>query len=655
MSLHFYQPAFVGGEISRTVYGRVDKDLYFRSAAALRNVYVNPQGFLSRREGLAYISTTPSSAAVRLVPFSFNTEQSYLLEFSAGQFRVFKDDVVVATITSSPVSALTADQVQEMKWTQSADTLILVHPDVQPIEISRTSDTVWTTAAITFSNIPPFAFGAITVTEPAASITPSAATGKNVTVTASSGVFNASHVGQYINVKTGGLLFITGYTSGIVVTCTIQSDLPNTSAIAAGNWELETGYEDVWSSAKGWPVSVTFFQGGLWFGGSKSRPQTIWRSVINDFFNFDIGQGLDDEAIDVTIDDDQVNAIQNVVPGRNLQFFTTGGEFYIPTDPGTPITPSNARLIKSTSHGSVNARPISVDGVTLFVEGDDADGGYVVRQFVFNEVEQSYNADDVSLVSSHLIRAPKRIATRGSTSDSPTNYVYFVNEDDGTVAVLNIMRSQKLLAWTLFETGDGDEFEDVVTLDREVYFAVKRTIDGDVVRYIEKLDSQNFMDASERQSGSDKTVWTGFDHLDGETVKVRGDDFILSDTLVTSGILTSSEPVDEVEAGLNFAAKVTLLPIQAPDQSRIRTGDYRRLVFINLHLSQSRNVIVQQGAKTYKPAFRQFGEDVLDDPITLFDGWKKVYLNGVDRNVEITITQEEPLEFELLAVDVGLR
>jgi hypothetical protein len=655
MSLHSYQPAFVGGEISRTIFGRVDKDLYFRGADKLRNVYVSPQGYVFRREGLEYVDTTPSSVAVRLVPFSFNTEQSYLLEFSAGQFRVFKDDAVVATVTSSPVSALTAAQVQEMKWTQSADTLILVHPDVQPIEITRTSDTVWTTASISFTNIPPFAFGAITVTEPAADITPSAKTGKDVTVTASASVFTSGHVGQYINIKEGGLIFITAYTSGTVVTGDVQSDLADTSAVTSGNWELETGYEDVWSSGKGWPVSVTFFQGGLWFGGSKSRPQTIWRSNIADFYNFDVGSGLADEAIDVTIDDDQVNAIQNIFAGRNLQVYTTGGEFYIPTDPGTPVTPENARLIKATQHGSVNARPISVDGVTLFVEGDDAGGGYVVRQFVFNEVEQSYNANDISLQSSHLIRAPKRVAVRGSTESSPTNYVYMVNEDDGTVAVLNMMRSQKLLAWTMFETNAGGEFEDVVVLDREVYFVVKRTINSATVRYIEKLNATHFTDASKTATGSAQTAWSGFAHLNGETVKVRGDDFMLEDAAVSGGSFTSSEAVDDVEAGINFAAKVTLLPVEAPEQSRIKTGDYRRLVFVNIHLYQSRNVVVQQGSKTFKPPFRNFGDGVLDDPITLFDGWKKVYLNGVDRNAQLTITQEEPLEFQLLAVDVGLR
>lgn len=408
MALHSYQPAFVAGEISRTIFGRTDKDLYYRGADKLRNVYVSPQGYVFRREGMKYVATTPSSNAARLIPFSFNTEQTYLLEFTAGQFRVFKDDVLQTTFSAAPISSLTAQQVQDMKWTQSADTLILVHPDVQPIKITRTSHTVWTAAAITFENIPAFAFGAVTVSEPAANITPSSKSGRDITITASAGVFTSGHVGQYIVSKTGGLVYITSFTSATVVKGDVQSEFPDTSTVNSGNWELETGYEAVWSGSRGWPQTVTFYQNGLWFGGSKSRPQTVWRSQIGDFFNFDVGKGLDDEAIDITIDDDQVNSIQNIIPGRNLQAFTTGGEYYIPADPGTPITPGSVRMTKATGHGSVAKRPLSIDGATVFTEGDDDSGGYVIRQFLFNEVEQSYNADDISLVSSHLIRNPIR-------------------------------------------------------------------------------------------------------------------------------------------------------------------------------------------------------------------------------------------------------
>jgi hypothetical protein len=58
----------------------------------------------------------------------------------------------------------------------------------------------------------------------------------------------------------------------------------DTTAIASGQWELETGYEDVWSATKGWPRSVTFHQGRLFFGGSKSRPSTIWGSKVAFYF-----------------------------------------------------------------------------------------------------------------------------------------------------------------------------------------------------------------------------------------------------------------------------------------------------------------------------------------------------------------------------------
>jgi hypothetical protein len=160
MRLHKYQAGFNKGQLSPALFGRTDIDsMYSQGAEEVTNAYVMPQGGLRRREGLEYIATTTSSAAGRLVSFEFNTEQKYLLVFTAGEMKVYKDDVLQATITSSPISTLTAAMVAEMKWTQSADTLYLVHEDVQPIKVTRASHTSWSASSVTFSNIPTYDYG----------------------------------------------------------------------------------------------------------------------------------------------------------------------------------------------------------------------------------------------------------------------------------------------------------------------------------------------------------------------------------------------------------------------------------------------------------------------------------------------------------------
>lgn len=643
------QTGFSAGEVGAALKGGFDNALYFKGAEKLRNVYVNPQQHLTRREGTKYIANTTENAASRLVEFEFSTTQKYLLVFAAGQFKVFKDDVLQTTVTASPISSLTLSQIETMDFTQSANKLYLFHKDFKPIEITRTDHTVWTATQVTFENIPWFAFAGLTISTPSGHLTPAVTSGRDALFTAQHSHFNSGHVGQYIYNKQGGIARITSFISATQVRCRIEVDFPNTNNIPEFSWELETGYELSWSNARGWPSCGTFHQNRLWLANSGQRPQSIWGSNVGDFFNFDIGSSADDEAIDFTIDDNAVNAVLFLVSGRNLQIYTTGGEFYIPTAVGTPITPNSLSITKATSHGSSNVRPKPIGGVTLFVEAS----GSVVREFVYNDLEQNYEAKNISVLSPHLIVNPVSVAIRSSRATSPADYYYAVNSD-GTLAVLSVAKSQELLAWSLFET-DG-AYEKICTVGSEVYVIVRRIINGSTVRFIEKFDGAYSLDASIlATNGSPTTSWSGLSYLNGREVTVKGDDFILEKEIVSSGAIISSQAVSEIEVGLSFFVIVRLLPIVTELNGQSMAGDYKRVVFLNLLLLNARHIVIKVNAKKYVPSFDSFGANVLDTPVSLYTGWKKIYLAGVGRDTQIEITQEQPLEFNLLAAVVAIK
>lgn len=643
------QTGFSSGELGAALKGGFDTDLYFKGAEKLRNVYVNPQQHLTRREGTKYIANTTENAASRLVEFEFSTTQKYLLVFTAGQFKVFKDDVLQVTVTASPISSLTLSQIETMDFTQSANKLYLFHKDFKPIEITRTDHTVWTATQVTFENIPWFAFAGLTISTPNGHLTPSVTSGRDALFTAQFSSFNSGHVGQYIYSKQGGIARITSFISATQVRCRIEVDFPNTNDIPEFSWELETGYEPSWSDTRGWPSCGTFHQNRLWLANSGQRPQSIWGSIVGDFFNFDIGSSADDEAIDFTIDDNAVNAILFLVSGRNLQIFTTGGEFFISTAVGSPITPNNLSITKATSHGSSTVKPRPIGGATLFVEAS----GSVVREFVYNDLELNYQAKNISVLSPHLIVAPVSVAVRQSRVFSPADYYFAVNSD-GTLAVLSVARTQELLAWSLFET-DG-AYEKICVLGSDVYVIVRRTVNGATVRFIEKFDHAYSLDASKvATNGSPTTSWSGLSHLDGREVTVKGDDFILEKEVVSSGAIISSQAVSEIEVGLPFFVIVRLMPIQAELNGQSMAGDYKRVVFLNLLLLNARHIIIKVGTKKYVPSFDSFGANVLDTPVSLYTGWKKIYLAGVGRDTQIEITQEQPLEFNLLSAVVAIK
>ena len=80
------QTNFSVGEIDPLLRARIDLKQYYSALQTATNVVIQPQGGAKRREGLRYLTTLDSGAAngVRLVPFEFNTDDSYMFAITAG-------------------------------------------------------------------------------------------------------------------------------------------------------------------------------------------------------------------------------------------------------------------------------------------------------------------------------------------------------------------------------------------------------------------------------------------------------------------------------------------------------------------------------------------------------------------------------------------
>jgi len=485
------QTNFAVGEINPELRGRIDLQQYESALERARNVVCKPQGSVERRPGLKFVFSVPSAASpedgIRLVPFTFSTTQTYMMVFSGGRMYVFKNGVQVTAINggsddfldvSSSVSGVTegiaSSRLDNLWYTQSADTLLLFEETMTPIKIVRgANDATWTVSDIAFSNIPKFAF-TITTATPSATLTPSAVSGQ-ITLTASGSVFTSDHVGQYIEANNNfGRARIIEQTSGTVVKATTEVPFFSTDAIASGSWTLETGYEAAWSSSRKWPRTATFHEGRLIIGGSFSLPSTVWASRVGDFFDFDPGQSLDDEGMQATIDTNQLNAIVGVFSGRDLQIFTTGTEFICPQIDGSPLTPLSFIFKPMTTRGSKQGtQPVSTEGGTLYLQR----GGKAIREFLFSDVEGAYVSNDISMLSSHLLQTPTRMCMRRGTNVDEGDLLTITNSGDGSMAVFSILRSQNIIAPSLFTT-DGS-FLDCQVEDSDtplLYSVIKRTL-----------------------------------------------------------------------------------------------------------------------------------------------------------------------------------
>lgn len=90
--------AFLGGELSPSVWGRTDIDKYHLGAFTMRNFFVNYKGGASSRTGTAYVGTCKqpgTGAPPRDIPFQFNINQGFALEFGDQYMRVKSDGAYV--------------------------------------------------------------------------------------------------------------------------------------------------------------------------------------------------------------------------------------------------------------------------------------------------------------------------------------------------------------------------------------------------------------------------------------------------------------------------------------------------------------------------------------------------------------------------------
>lgn len=647
------QTNFTAGELDPLIRARNDLKSYGNALEKATNVVCQPQGGITRRPGTRYVTALPNSGTEsagngsRLVSFEFSTSDSYMLCFTHNRMYVFKNGALVSNIngTGNPylVTTVGSSVLNDMCWTQSADTLIVTQETMNPVKIVRgASDSSWTASNLSFDSIPKYAY-TLAFSNPAATLTPSSVSGK-VTLTASAGVFNSGHVGQYINATPQGRAKIVAYVSSTVVNAVTEFPFFNTTAIASGSWELETGYEDVWSSTKGWPRSVTFHQGRLFFGGSKSRPSTIWGSRVGQFFEFEPTEGFDDDAIEATLDTNTFNAIIDMISGRDLQVFTTGGEFYVPQQGLEPITPASFFVSNAGRNGcKPGVRVQLLDAGTLFIQRQ----GKALSEVSYSDTQLTYITSKISLLSGHLLKAPKRMALRKAVDTDENDLLLIVNATDGTIAAYSLLRVENVIAPSEFIT-TGGEFQEIGVDLTTIYTVVKRTIDGVVQYYVERFDNTLLTDCA--QSGGAVSSLT-VSHLVGKTINLLLDGLVQADEIVGSGgtVTLPRSSTTSYEAGLPISVEARTMPVDIKLQTGTRVGFKKRIVEVNALVLETQHMKVN-GVEVPFRTFDTAG--ILDTDIPEFTGTKVLHgILGYSNEAKITITQTYPLKFTLLGME----
>ena len=580
------QRSFGGGEVTPEFFGRID-DIKFQTGLALcRNFIVLPHGPIASRPGFAFVrAVKDSTKKTRLIPFTYSTDQTMVIELGAGYFRFHTQG---ATLMDGAVPYEIANPYAEadlfdIHYVQSADVLTLVHPNHAPRELRRLGALSWSLTTISFVSTLS-APGGVSATHTAGTGTPVATTYKyKVTAVGAIGIdeslasaeasvsgdllldgayntitWSAVSGAQRYNVykQSSGLFGYIGQTDGL----SFQDD-----NIAADIGRTPPIQFNPFSGAGNYPGAVSYFEQRRVFAGTLNAPQNLWMTRTGTESNLSYSLPTkDDDAIAFRVAAREANTIRHLIPLDSLMALTAAAEWRVTSVNSDAITPSSVAVRPQSYVGASQAQPVVVNSSILY---GAARGGHV-RELAYNWQAGGYITGDLSLRAPHLFDGfdIKDIAFQ----KSPAPVAWFVSSS-GKLLGLTYVPEQQVGAWHQHDT-DGT-FESVACVaegaEDAVYAVVRRTINGQSVRYIERMaprlfgEQENafFVDSGLTYEGPPADTISGLAHLEGCTVSILADGAVHPPRVVSSGAVQLDVEASVVHVGLPIEADAQTLPL----------------------------------------------------------------------------------------------
>ena len=415
----------------------------------------------------------------------------------------------------------------------------------------------------------------------------------------------------------------------------------NTTEDGGGNIQVVTHaptqqwMEQSYSSLRGYPAAVGFHENRLWFGGTLSQPDTVWASKSGLYYNFDIGSAEDNDSIELVMSIGEVATIRHFVSNRDIHIFTAGSEFFIPTFENQPITPTNAKVKRQTSFGSTFVRPQPFYGATIFSQV----GGKMIRQFVFDDSEQAYKADPISLLSSHLISDPVQMCVVSGAVNTAESFV-FAQNFTGEIAVYNLNRIEGVAGWTRFETNGS--FHSVTAIDNRVFAVIKTDLGSGTKSFVFTELNQNVsLDLGNTYSGTAGVFTVSNFFENGAKVDVISATDYLGEFTVSGGQIDVSSvdaSLSSCQVGFGFDVELKTNPIDVNTAIGPETGQPRSLSRVILDLSETLSVSVNNKKLIIRKVNNDFSQ-----PRQAVTGKREFYLLGYNKDPQITVTQTAPM------------
>lgn len=704
-NLRTFQRSFGGGEISPEMFGRIDDTKYSAGLATCRNFITLPQGPAENRSGSYFVrATKDSTKKSRLIPFTFSTTQTMVLEFgdqyirfytqgawltyaapaaynpaatyyrgdlcenggtnyycifdgTTGAFNVARWYALPADMTYEiPTNYLEAD-LFDLHYVQSADVMTITHNNYPPRELRRNGATDWTLTLINFgsplgSPAPPFVvkFGTGTgynysyvVTAIAADLV-SESTGSGARTIANSNLYTSGtyHVISWVAVA-GAAMYNVYREQGGLWAYIGQTTL---TSIVDDNISPDASmcpptYDAVFVGAGNYPAAVSYYEQRRCFAGTNNAPQSMWMTRSGTESTMSYSLPIrDDDRISVRVAAREANAIRHIVPLSQLLLLTSAAEWRVTSINSDAITPSSISVKPQSYIGASNTQPCIVNTNLIYIA---ARGGHV-RECGYNWQANGFITGDLSLRSAHLFDHFDVVDM--AYSKAPQPILWFVSSS-GKLLGLTYVPEQQIGAWHQHDTLNG-VFESCCCVaegaEDFLYVVVKRYINGAYVRYIERFATRRFDDPEDAFF-----VDAGLTY-DGTNVAA-------TTMTLTGGVLWDSTETLTLTASVNsFAAGDVGDVIVLTGTDNI---DYRMKItaFINVttvEVTPEKTVVITSGLRAAATATWAWARLVMSGLTHLEGETVNILADGSVHNQKVVTAGEVTLDTPSVMVHIGL-
>ena len=602
------QRSLASGELAPALRARADLTKYTNGLALCENFVIRPQGGAYFRAGTRYIGETLSSVNKSvLVPFKFNTTDSYILVFSNYTLMFVKNGVVIESSPGIPYQITTPflvdylfDGLRVPQFIQDGDIMTIVFRDMTvgtglyPVkELKRISDTNWTLTDVSFS---------ASVTAPVQNALTVVGTGGGTyvkyygyAVTAVDADGEESLVSNYHVTNTNSLTETYGiHVSWGAVTGAVyyrvykEANTPNGATTSSGVYGWIGDTEDVqFDDFNLAPITsdapkientpfATYPPGVI----SSYKQRSIFANKIDDVNTFYVTEvgipnslrssrvSKDTDGFQYMLKGNQVNGIRHIVPvgDSGLIILTAGGEWIITEGRDELFVPSIVGARRVSYNGASLTPPVVVNDAVIYSQPE----GDRIRELEYGD--NGVVGTDLSLTAEHLFEGHSIVQM--GYADYPDKVILLLR-DDGVMVALTYVKEHQVWAWHHHNTDGLIESFAVIKelyngkLRDAVYWCVNRTINGSTKRYIERQEPRIttspqeafFLDCALTYSGAATTTITGADHLEGKDVVIVADGNVVEGLTVVSGSVALPAAASKVILGLSYTGAIEMLDL----------------------------------------------------------------------------------------------